>query len=266
MTDSPAASSSDSVQLRIDGAIARITLNRPERLNAIDRPTWARLRERIAEVAGNPEIRVAVVNGNGRGFCAGADVRAGPMRDHPLRHMRAISDPVRDLFELPIPTIAAVHGVAVGAGWNIALACDFVICTDDARFSQIFARRALSVDTGGSWILPRIVGMQQAKRLIYLAEMISAEEAQALGLVLRTVPADDLEQEVDAFAARLATSPTVTLRLNKELVNGTWEASFAEQLVRENTAQTVNFATDVPAVRTAIERNEEPVFEGKWQL
>lgn len=258
--------SPDPIELTVDGPIARITLNRPERMNAMDRPAWARLRERIAEVAGSPEIRVAIVRGNGRNFCAGADMRAGPMPDHPLRHMRAISDPVKDLFELSIPTIAAVHGAAVGAGWNIALACDFVICTDDARFSQIFARRALSVDTGGSWILPRLVGMQQAKRLLYLAEMISAEEALGLGLVLRTVPAEELETEVDAFAARLAAAAPVTLRLNKELVNGTWEASFAEQLLRENIAQNVNFATDVPAARAAIERNEEPVFEGKWQL
>ncbi|MFT4230696.1 MAG: enoyl-CoA hydratase-related protein [Microbacterium sp.] len=257
---------SDPVGLEIDGSIARITLNRPERRNAMNRAAWARLRERVAEVAADSSVRVAIVRGAGPSFCAGADMKAGPMPDHPLRHMRAISDPVRELFELPIPTVAAVQGAAVGAGWNIALACDFVVCADDARFSQIFARRALSVDTGGSWLLPRLVGMQQAKRLLYLAEMISADEALALGLVLRVVPAAELDAEVTAFARRLAAGAPATLRLNKELVNGTWEASLAEQMLRENVAQAVNFATDVPAARAAIERGEEPVFEGKWQL
>lgn len=258
--------STDPVELEVDEGVAWITLNRPDRLNAMDRPAWKRLRERVAQVADDSTVRAAVVRGAGRGFCAGADMRAGPMVDHPLRHMRAISDPVRDLFDLPIPTVAAVHGVAVGAGWNIALACDFVICTEDARFSQIFARRALSVDTGGSWLLPRLVGIQQAKRLLYFGEMISAQEALSLGLVLRTFTAESFDEEVAAFAKRLALAPTVTLRLNKELVNGTWEASLADQMLRENAAQAINFATDVPAVRAALEKNEEPVFDGKWQL
>lgn len=254
------------IQLTVDGSIAWMTLNRPDRMNALDGAAWQLLRRRIADVASADEIRVLVVRGAGGNFCAGADVQAARSGAHPLQRMRMITDAVRELFELPIPTIAAVEGVAVGAGWNIALACDFVLSTDTARFSQIFARRGLSVDCGGSWLLPRIVGMQQAKRLLYLAEMLSAQEALSLGLVLSASPADELDAAVADLAGRLALAPPAAVRLDKELINSTWTTSFPDQLLRENAAQAINFATDAPIARAAIAQKETPVFEGKWQL
>ncbi|KRA26079.1 hypothetical protein ASD65_13095 [Microbacterium sp. Root61] len=256
-----------SVEFAQEGGVARITLNRPDRMNALDREAWGLLHSAISEVKSNPDIRVVVLRGAGANFCAGADVRAASQRtEHPLQRMRTISDVVRDLFELPVPTIAAVDGVAVGAGWNLALACDFLIATDRARFSQIFARRGLSADCGGSWLLPRIVGMQKAKRLLYLAEMLSASEAYALGLVLKVCAAEAFADEVESLVGKLVVAPPAAISQDKELINATWGMSFSEQLLRENAAQAVNFATDGPIARRAIASGEQPVFEGKWQL
>lgn len=260
------STNTETIDLRVVDGVAHLTLNRPDRMNALDRESWLLLREQIARIAADSSIRVVVVRGTGGNFCAGADVQAARSTDHPLHRMRTITDAIRDLFDLPVPTVAAVEGAAVGAGWNLALACDFVLSTDDARFSQIFARRGLSVDCGGSWLLPRIVGMQQAKRLLYLAEMIPAPEAQALGLVLQRAPQEEFEAMVESFLARLVTAPPIALRLNKELVNATWMTSFDDQLLRENAAQTVNFATDAPAARAALAKKETPIFEGRWQL
>lgn len=261
------ASREESILLDRDGAIATITLNRPAKMNALDGTAWALLDSTLEAVQNDDSIRAVILAGAGDNFCAGADVSAPrTVSVHPLRRMRSITDVVRRLFELPVPTIARVDGAAVGAGWNIALACDFIIASDRSRFSQIFGRRGLSVDCGGSWLLPRVVGPQVAKRLLYLAEMIPASEAAQLGLVLDLCPVEQLEQTVAEFAGRLAAVAPVALAQNKALLNSSWTSTFAEQLVRENTAQVINFGTDGAVARAALAKGENPHFEGKWQL
>jgi enoyl-CoA hydratase/carnithine racemase len=257
----------ESILFDRDGAIATITLNRPAKMNALDGDAWALLDSILETVQNDDSVRVVILAGAGDNFCAGADVSAPRTANaHPLRRMRSITDVVQRLFELPVATIARVDGVAVGAGWNIALACDFVIASDRSRFSQIFGRRGLSADCGGSWLLPRIVGPQVAKRLLYLAEMIPASEAAELGLVLEFCSIEQLEQTVIEFASRLATVAPVALAQNKALLNSSWTSTFAEQLIRENTAQVVNFGTDGAVARAALAKGENPHFEGKWQL
>jgi enoyl-CoA hydratase/carnithine racemase len=255
------------VLLTRDGAITTITLNRPTKMNALDLDAWVALSAAVAEVKDDDTTRALIVRGAGGNFCAGADVRARGQRVlHPLHRMQIITDTVRDLFALPVPTIAAVDGVAVGAGWNIALACDFVVATERSRFSQIFARRGLSVDTGGSWLLPRLVSMQVAKRLLYLAEMLNAPEVHALGLLAEICATEALDEVVDALTTKLVAAAPVAIELDKQLLAASFSSTFAEQLDRENQAQLINFATDAPAARAAIANSETPIFEGKWQL
>ena len=140
-----------------------------------------------------------MITGAGGAFCSGADI-ATPEDIHPRHKLRRLTEVALALHELTVPTVAKVTGVAVGAGWNLALGCDFVVATPESRFCQIFSKRGLSVDLGGSWLLPKLVGLQQAKRLVLLADMIDAEEARSLGLVTWIKAAD----EIDAFVAELA--------------------------------------------------------------
>jgi 2-(1,2-epoxy-1,2-dihydrophenyl)acetyl-CoA isomerase len=161
--------------------------------------------------------------------------------------------------------VARVDGVAVGAGWNLALGCDLVVATPESRFSQIFARRGLSVDCGGTWLLPRLVGLQQAKRLALLAEIIGAEEAHALGLVTWVVPAAEIDAFVAGLAARLVAGPPVALAQSKALLNENTDRTMREALAAEARAQAVNFAgADVPEGYAAFAEKRAPNFTGEW--
>src|SRR3954462_3531023 len=175
--------STDPVILSSADGVTTITLNRPERKNAIDESMWRTLSEMLRHVRNDADTRAVVLTCAGGDFCAGADVAKSTHQEHPIPRLRRIGDVALALFELPMPVIAKVDGVAAGAGCNMALACDFVIASTRSRFTEIFTRRGLSIDFGGSWLLPRIAGMQQAKRLAFLAEVIDAEEAYRLGLV-----------------------------------------------------------------------------------
>jgi 2-(1,2-epoxy-1,2-dihydrophenyl)acetyl-CoA isomerase len=181
--------------------------------------------------------------------------------------MRAINETALLLHELAVPTVAKVTGVAVGAGWNLALGCDLVVATPESRFSQIFARRALSLDFGGSWLLPRLVGLQQAKRLALLAEMIDAAEAKSLGLVTWVVPDAEIDAFVADLAGRLAAGPPVALAQSKALLNENADRTLREALAGEARAQAVNFATaDAPAAFRAFRDKTEPRFTGEWAV
>ncbi|MGH3586063.1 MAG: enoyl-CoA hydratase/isomerase family protein, partial [Pseudonocardia sp.] len=171
------------------------------------------------------------------------------------------------LHELPVPSIAKVDGVAVGAGWNLALGCDLVVATPSARFSQIFARRGLSLDFGGSWLLPRLVGMQQAKRLALLAEMIDAAEAHRLGLVTWVVERAEIDGFVADLGTRLAAAAPVAIAQSKALLHEGADRTLRDALANEARAQTVNFATvDAPAAFAAFVEKREPEFTGEWAV
>ncbi|MBA8826185.1 2-(1,2-epoxy-1,2-dihydrophenyl)acetyl-CoA isomerase [Saccharopolyspora lacisalsi] len=255
------------VLLSRDGAVSTIALNRPHRKNAIDERTWGLLQEALREVGQDRRTRAVVITGAGGDFCAGADIGSEREEPHPLPRMHRINDVALALHELDKPTVAKVSGIAVGAGWNMALACDLVAASDDARFSQIFARRALSVDFGGSWLLPRIVGLQQAKRLALLADFVGAEEAYRLGLVTWVKSAGELDAFVAETAAELAAGPPMALAQTKKLLEGGVNATLREALENEARAQTINFATaDVPVALRAFRDKTEPYYTGDWAV
>lgn len=255
----------ESVLLERSGPVLAVTINRPRRKNAIDGPTWQRLLATLRDAGADDEVRALVLTGAGGDFCAGADLGSDRGERHPLHRMHHINDIALALHELAKPVVAKVRGVAVGAGWNLALGCDLVVAAPDARFSQIFAKRGLSLDFGGSWLLPRIVGMQQAKRLALLGDFVGAEEARELGLVTWVKPADELDGFVDELAARLAQAPPIAVAQNKALLHAGSHQSYREALENEARAQTVNFATaDAPAAREAFVNKTEPTFTGRW--
>ncbi|MFC5061656.1 enoyl-CoA hydratase/isomerase family protein [Actinomycetospora atypica] len=247
-----------------DEGVRTLTINRPRRKNALDVDGWAALADHLAASAGDGS-RALVIRGAGGDLCAGADLSGDEPGDHPLERMRRINRVPLTLHELPVPTIAVVDGVAVGAGWNLALGCDLVVATPRSRFSQIFARRGLSLDLGGSWLLPRIVGMQQAKRLALLAEMIDGAEAYRLGLVTYLVEPDEVDGVVADLASRLAAGPPVALAQTKELLHSAVESTLAEALANEARAQAVNLAgDDAAAAFAAFREKREPRFTGGW--
>ncbi len=178
--------------------------------------------------------------------------------------MRTVGEAVQALHRVPQPVVARVAGVCVGAGMNLALGCDIVVASDDARFSEIFARRALSIDGGGSWVLPRIVGLQKAKELALLAEIVPAARAEELGLVTRVVPRDELDATVADLADRLAAGPPIALRATKRLLDQGARSTLADAVEAEAQAQVVNLGTrDTAEAMMAFVQKRQPVFEGR---
>ncbi|MEV7389092.1 MULTISPECIES: enoyl-CoA hydratase-related protein [unclassified Streptomyces] len=249
------------------GGVRTLTLNRPHRRNAIDAELWEALASALREAGDESTVRALVITGAGGAFCSGADISRPVVDRHPLHRMRTLTEVTMLLHELPFPTVAKVTGVAVGAGWNLALGCDLVVATPEARFSQIFARRGLSLDCGGSWLLPRLVGLQQAKRLALLAETVDAEEARALNLVTWVVAADQMDAFVDDLTARLAAGAPVALAQIKALLDEGADRTLRDALANEARAQAVNFATaDVWEAYTAFADKREPRFTGRWAV
>jgi enoyl-CoA hydratase/carnithine racemase len=250
------------------GTVLTLTLNRPERKNAMNMVGWTALNESLRAAAADSHVRAVVITGAGGNFCSGADVTGLTTSQHPLEFMRVITEAVMALHEMPKPVVAQVEGVAVGAGWNLALGCDFVVASHSARFSQIFSRRALSIDFGGSWLLPQIVGLQQAKRLVLLADFVDAAEARELGAVTWVKPADELGPFVGELAGRLASLPPVAVAQSKSLLQEGAYQSMRQALENEARAQAVNFATrDARAAFEAFtEKKSEPVFSGQWAV
>jgi 2-(1,2-epoxy-1,2-dihydrophenyl)acetyl-CoA isomerase len=255
---------------RADG-ITTVTLDRPDKKNAINGRMWRELVDVLDEVADDREARVLVITGAGDGFCSGADLsddeNAGDFASGVgggVRSMRVISRAALRLHELSLPTIAAVNGVAAGAGLNLALGCDLVIASDRARFSEIFSKRGLSVDFGGSWLLPRLIGLHRAKELLFLAEIIDAAEADRIGLVNRVVPHDELDATVRDIASRLAALPPVQLSLSKRLLNQSLSVSMADALEFEDIAQVLNFQSgDTAEAVAAFVQKRPPNFTGR---
>lgn len=247
--------------------VVTITLSRPEKKNAANGTMWNELLVAFREVAASPIDRAVVLTGAGGDFCSGADLSGGgtggPER-HQLATMRHIGDVANALHRIPQPVIAKVRGVAVGAGLNMALGCDLVVAGSTARFSEIFARRGLSIDFGGSWVLPRRVGLHKAKELALLADIIDATEAERIGLVNRVVPDDQLDAFVDDWARRLAAGPPIALAQTKRMLDNAMNVTLEEALDDEGAAQTVNFSTaDTAEAMAAFIGKREPKFQGR---
>jgi 2-(1,2-epoxy-1,2-dihydrophenyl)acetyl-CoA isomerase len=178
--------------------------------------------------------------------------------------MRTVGSTALALHTLPVPTVARVDGVAIGAGMNLALACDFVVCTDRARFAEIFVKRGLSIDFGGSWILPRLVGLRKAKELTLLGELIDAPTALELGLVHAVVAPEELDAAVDELVQRLRSGPPIAAALSKAMLNEAFDVTLAQALDHEGWAQSINAGTKDTheAVRAFLEKRA-PRFEGR---
>ncbi|MBI5507074.1 MAG: enoyl-CoA hydratase [Deltaproteobacteria bacterium] len=250
---------------RREGGIVIVTLNRPSKKNAINEPMWDELLAAFTEVGESTTDRVLVLTGAGDAFCSGADLsgNAGDHR-HQLQRMHHYNRVGLALHAIPKPTIAKVNGIAVGAGLNFALGCDLVVASDRARFSEIFARRGLSVDLGGSWLLPRLIGMHKAKELVLLADIIGAAEAERIGLVNRVVPHDELDAFVDEWARRLAAGPPLALAMSKRLLANSHSVTLAEALDAEAVSQSVAIASeDTREGIRAFLHKQTPVFKGK---
>jgi 2-(1,2-epoxy-1,2-dihydrophenyl)acetyl-CoA isomerase len=204
------------------GAVATIAMNRPEARNAIDLAMRNELNGALDEIEADRDARVVILTGAGGHFCAGGDVKTMSRR-HTATEGRArlqvLNRFVIRLFNFPKPTIAMVDGVAVGAGCNLALACDLVVASDRARFGELFARLGLVPDAGGTWLLPRRVGLARAKELVFTADVLDAREAERIGLVNRVVPPPDLESETYALARRIAAGPPGALAAAKALLD-----------------------------------------------
>lgn len=244
--------------------VRTLTLNRPERKNALDARLWVELADALRAAKRDRGLRALVITGAGGAFCSGADVATGE-DIHPRYKLERLTDVALALHELAVPTIAKVTGVAVGAGWNLALGCDLVVATPESRFCQIFSKRGLSVDLGGSWLLPKLVGLQQAKRLVLLADMIDADEAHRLGLVTWVRHADEIDSFVDDLAGTLAAGPSFALAQSKALLNDGANSTLRDALANEARAQPGNFATaDSREAYAAFAAKRDAAFTGDW--
>jgi 2-(1,2-epoxy-1,2-dihydrophenyl)acetyl-CoA isomerase len=265
------ASMSDLLEISKDG-VTVLTLNRPERLNAMSTAMLDGLLEALPRLAADEGVGVVVLTGAGRGFCAGGDVKAmaegrefddGTLeaKAQGLRRRMEVS---RWLHEMPKPTIAMVRGAAAGAGLSLALACDLRVAADNARFATAFARVGYSGDFGGSWFLTQLVGTAKARELYYTADIVDAAQALALHLVNRVVPDARLEEETLALARRLASGPRVALRYMKRNMNAAETNTLTEHLDLEAWHHTRCGATEDHREATkAFVEKREPVFRGR---
>jgi len=259
----------ETILVKREEGVTTVTLNRPERKNAANGQMWIELRELFYEVSHSSDDRVLVLTGAGGAFCSGADISdpkgvSGNPDDPHLVRMEFLGEVMLALHEVPNPTIAKVRGIAAGAGLSLALGCDLVVAGEDARFSEIFARRGLSVDGGSSWLLPRLVGMHKAKELAFFAEILSARDALEIGLVNRVLPDDELDVFVDDWARRLASGPPLALSMTKRLLHEGSKSTMAEALANEGRCQTVNFGTqDTAEAIRAFAEKREPRFTGR---
>jgi enoyl-CoA hydratase/carnithine racemase len=250
---------------RSASGIVTVTLHRPEKKNAIDATMWDELMAVFREVGESASDRVLVLTGSAGAFCAGADLtpRQGESR-HQLDLMHHFGWVGLALHEIPKPTIAKVNGVAVGAGLNLALGCDLVVAGESARFSEIFVKRGLAIDLGGSWLLPRLVGLHKAKELALLGDMLDAKEAERIGIVNRVVPDAQLDAFVADWAGRLAAGPPLALQMTKRMITMGASLSLSEALHQEAMAQSVTGASeDTAEAMRAFFQKREPVFKGR---
>ena len=257
----------ESIDFKLDGGIARITLNRPDRLNSFNQQLHSEIRDALGALG---DARVVILTGAGRGFCAGQDLndRAVSSDDAPVDlgvTVETCWNPlITSLTSLPQPVIARVNGVAAGAGANIALACDMVVAARSAKFIQSFSAIGLIPDSGGTWVLPRLVGQARALGLALTGEPLAAQKAEEWGLIWKCVDDDQLDTEVDALALKLASLPPLGLAEIKKMIRSTWDRTLSEELTEQrNEMRRLGFTADYREGVAAFLEKRKPNFTGR---
>jgi 2-(1,2-epoxy-1,2-dihydrophenyl)acetyl-CoA isomerase len=261
MTDSAAP-----VLLSRQGPVAVVTLNRPERMNALGRELVAALRAAFHELANDSTVSVIVLTGTGKAFCAGADLREreGMTTDEARAFIRSLNDTFNAVEDTPQPVIAAINGVCMGGGFELALACDLRLLSASATVTAGYVRRGLSPDAGVTWFLPRLIGHARATDIILTGRDVRAEEAERIGLATAVYPEDVFSDSVHRYAAQLAAGPPLALALSKRLLLASPEATLDAQLREEFTHIKSCFASaDVREALAAFKEKRAPTFEGR---
>ncbi|RHW38323.1 hypothetical protein D1B33_05405 [Lysinibacillus yapensis] len=259
---------SKSVLLDIEDKMAIITLNEPSSLNALSEKLVKDFTEALEQIKYNPKIRVVLLKGNGRVFSTGGNIKDFPEEAHQAtvgrEYMDSYANLIRELAQLELPTIAAVHGYSYGAGFSIALACDFIVASASASFSMVFNKVGLVPDLAALYHLPRIVGMARAKEIVYSARAISAQEAKEYGMVFEIVSEEELHSKALELAESFTTKATRSIGLTKYLLNQSFELPLPQFLQQERLVQAVAFSSDDFAEgSTAFLEKRKPNFQGK---
>lgn len=223
-----------------DSGVATLTLNRPDRKNGLNKQMVDEAIAAVEQVWGDDRCRVLVLTGAGTAFCSGMDLAEKILPDE-MTFMRRVGHLCTLLHDLPLPVIAKVRGGAIGYGANLALCGDLVVAGEDAVFGEIFAERGLSIDGGGSWLVPRLVGLGRAKEIMFLASRVSGPEAGEMGLINRCVADAEVDALVADWAQRLADGPRRALSVIKQQLNGSFQRSFAEAIEAEAVGQALSF-------------------------
>lgn len=260
----------DTIQFRIDNGIAVLTLNRPDRLNSFTQAMHREVRAALDQVQADKTVRVLLLTGAGRGFCAGQDLNdravepGAPGVDLGESVEKYYAPLVMTLRTLPMPVICAVNGVAAGAGANLALACDIVLAAQSASFIEAFSKLGLIPDTGGTWALPRLIGPARAMGLAMLGERLPAEKAEQWGLIWRCVPDDALMTEAMAMAAHFAAAPTKGLAYTKKAMLASSTNTLEQQLALEaSMMRELGYSHDYREGVAAFIEKRQPRFKGE---
>jgi 2-(1,2-epoxy-1,2-dihydrophenyl)acetyl-CoA isomerase len=255
------------VKVRRDGYLVTVTLDRPGTRNACSMNMWLAIRDAFREIAAS-DARCVVLTGANGDFCSGADIVKSEgntgWEGNKLTAMRQLAESVTAVHNCPVPVIVKVDGVAVGAGFGLALAGDMLWCSDRSRMSAVFAKLGLSLDYGSSWLLAKRLGLHRAKEIAFTAEMLDATRIAEIGLANAVVPADELDEVVANVAQRIAAGPPIALSMTKRMLDNAATSSLAQALETEAIAQNVNLGTsDMMEALKAFSQKRPPEFRGR---